>query len=163
MSSFLSSVNRSSWYPFVRWQASCHVALGRPPTGSSELRLSSIRQRLLAFAPMVIVSRHGAQLAFVGVSFRRWARGTFAGRHHALIRRIVALCFPDRAVSGLPRRNGSIGNARSARMDGARAIELLACHVIADRRDLEAPALPVVQDRGKDAWAVETWHAEPID
>src|SRR5215471_19212869 len=48
-------------------RASCHVALGRPPTGSSELRLSSIRQRLLAFAPMVIVSRHGAQLAFVGI------------------------------------------------------------------------------------------------
>src|SRR5262245_38986779 len=67
MSSFLSSVNRSSWYPFVRWQASCHVALGRPPTGSSELRLSSIGRRLLAFALMVIVSRHGAQLAFVGI------------------------------------------------------------------------------------------------
>jgi len=31
------------------------------------LRLSSIRQRLLAFAPMVIVSCHGAQLAFVGI------------------------------------------------------------------------------------------------
>ena len=29
--------------------------------------LSSIRQRLLAFAPMVIVSCHGAQLAFVGI------------------------------------------------------------------------------------------------
>jgi hypothetical protein len=33
----------------------------------SELRLSSIRQRLLAFAPIVIVSCHGAQLAFVGI------------------------------------------------------------------------------------------------
>ena len=39
--------------------------LGRCVT--SELWLSSIRQRLLAFAPMVIVSRHGAQLAFVGI------------------------------------------------------------------------------------------------
>src|SRR6516162_997186 len=48
-------------------RASCHVALGRPPTGSSELLLSSIRQRLLAFAPLIIVSRHGAQLAFVGI------------------------------------------------------------------------------------------------
>src|SRR5215831_4593459 len=37
--------------------ASCHVALERPPTGSSELLLSSIRRRLLAVAPMVIVSR----------------------------------------------------------------------------------------------------------
>src|SRR5262245_28055250 len=46
---------------------------------------------------------------------------------------------------------------------GLGPIELLACHVIADRRDLEAPALPVVQDGGKDAWAVKTWHAEPID
>src|SRR5215471_14979323 len=34
---------------------------------SSDLLLSSIRQRLLAFASMVIVSCHGAQLAFVGI------------------------------------------------------------------------------------------------
>src|SRR5262249_35363593 len=46
---------------------------------------------------------------------------------------------------------------------GLGPIELLACHVIAARRDLEAPALPVVQDRGKDAWAVKTRDAEPID
>ena len=46
---------------------------------------------------------------------------------------------------------------------GLGPIELLACHVIADRRDLEAPSLPVVQDPGKDAWAVKTRHAEPIN
>src|SRR5262249_32870811 len=46
---------------------------------------------------------------------------------------------------------------------GRGPIELLACHAIADRRELEARALPVVQDRGKDAWAVKTRHAEPID
>jgi hypothetical protein len=44
-----------------------------------------------------------------------------------------------------------------------RPIELLACHVIADRRNLEAPALAVGQDRGEDAWAIETRHAEPIN
>ena len=34
---------------------------------TSELRLSSIRQRLLAFAPRVIVSRHGAQLGIASI------------------------------------------------------------------------------------------------
>src|SRR5262245_18061472 len=89
MNSFLSSVKRSSWYPFVRWQASCHVALGTPPTGSSELRLSSIGRRLLAFAPMVIVSRHGAQLAFVGI-FCGFARARLE-RNHDLRNQQVAI------------------------------------------------------------------------
>src|SRR6516165_3161371 len=46
---------------------------------------------------------------------------------------------------------------------GLGPIELLACHVIAERRDLEAPALCVIQDCGKNAWAVKVRHTEPIE
>jgi hypothetical protein len=44
----------------LQYQSEQLVSMANP---GRELRLSSIRQRLLAFAPMVIVSRHGeAQL-----------------------------------------------------------------------------------------------------
>src|SRR5262249_46335829 len=42
-------------------------------------------------------------------------------------------------------------------------IALLAAHVIAGWADLDAAALPIVQSRGNDAWAVDTWRAKPID
>ena len=46
---------------------------------------------------------------------------------------------------------------------GVRPVELLVPEVVAGRGNPEAPALLIVQDRGKDAWRIEVRQAEPIN
>ena len=46
---------------------------------------------------------------------------------------------------------------------GVRPVELLVPEVVAGRGNAEPPALPVVQQRGKDARGIEVWQAEPVD
>jgi hypothetical protein len=82
---------------------------------TSELRLSSIRQRLLAFAPMVIVSCHGAQLAFVGI-FCGFARARLE-RNQDLRNQQVAI--RDTMLGAEPRNLLSSAEARDAKKSDA--------------------------------------------